>query len=289
MSFFFNHNPHYLWTFASKNENDMHYQEFQPSPALKPYIDRFWVHAGILPNNQIYRCVPSGTASIIFGTSEGEEWLQRGSVWEKVPQAFFTGLWTEPAVLKTNCRIGWFGIQFNPEMFVQLFRQPLREMENVALDVRSVFGKCMDELSRSIADATDVHQRIALAEAYLKAELNKRNPEEAYFTEAIRLIRQHAGLVSTEALSKKVFVGERQLQRAFREYFGVTPKTYGRLMRFNKATALLKNATSVNWGDVTYNCGYADQAHFIRDFREFSGASPTALIADPTALIALPG
>lgn len=267
----------------------MHYQEFQPSPELRPYIDRFWVHAGILPENTIYRCVPSGTASIIFGTTDGEEWLKRGEVWERVPHAFFTGLWTEPAVLKSDRRIRWFGIQFNPEIFVQLFRQPLREMENVALDVRSVFGKSMDDLSRNIGDAADVQERIAIAETFIKRELNKRRPEEAYFTQAIRLIRQHSGLMSTEAISKKVFVGERQLQRAFREYFGVTPKTYGRLMRFNKATTLLKTATSINWGDVTYNCGYADQAHFIRDFREFSGANPTALIADPAALIALPG
>jgi transcriptional regulator GlxA family with amidase domain len=98
------------------------------------------------------------------------------------------------------------------------------------------------------------------------------------------LIRQFGGRVSTEELSKKVFVCERQLQRAFRENFGISPKTYSRLVRFNRASTLLKKPGRLNWADVTYSCGYADQAHFIRDFKAFSGSNPTALISDPLSL-----
>ncbi len=266
----------------------MHYREFQPTPALKPYIDCFWVHSGLLPDNKVYRCVPSGTAAILIGTTQGEELIQRSDTWERLPPAFFTGLWTEPAVMKSNQRIDWFAIQFNPEIFVRLFRQPLREMENATLGIRDVFGKSMDDLIARIVEAPNVQQRIALAEAFISRELSRPLLEKGYPTEAMLLLRKHGGQVSTEELSRKVFVGERQLQRAFREHFGVTPKTYGRLMRFNRAAALLKTSDRVNWSDLTYTCGYADQAHFIRDFREFSGANPTALITDPAALMALP-
>lgn len=266
----------------------MEYREFKPSTALAPYVDCYWVHTGMLPENKEYRCVPSGNTDIIIGASSGEEWVKRGESWAKLPRAFITGIWTAPAILRSAWRIEWFGIRLKPEIFVQLFRQPLREMENATLDVSTVLGKGADELADQIAGAPDVRLRIELAEQFISRELAERLPGDAYFTEAIRLIRQYGGQISTEALSKKVYVGERQLQRAFREHFGITPKTYGRIVRFNRASCLLKNATRVNWADVTYSCGYADQAHFIRDFKEFSGANPTALITDPAALLALP-
>lgn len=267
----------------------MEYREYKPSAALAPYIDCFWVHQGRLPENETYRCVPSGHTDIIIGTTDGEEWLQRGENWEKVPRAFLTGMWTTPAILKSTQRIAWFGIRFKPEVFVQLFRQPMREMENVTLDAYGVLGKRIADLTGQITETHDVHTHIALAEAFVARELSRRLPEDTYFTHAIRLIRKFGGQVSTEELSKKVFVSERQLQRVFREHFGVTPKTYGRLMRFNQAASLLKNATKVNWSEVTYTCGYADQAHFIRDFREFAGAKPSTLIMDTAALVAQPG
>ena len=269
-----------------KNENAMEYLEFKPSAALCAYVDCFWVHCGVLPVNQVYRCVPSGNTDIIIGTSDGEEWLQRQDSWERVPKAFLNGMWTEPAVLKSDARIDWFGIRFKPEIFVQMFRQPMREMENVTLDIRSALGKGTDEWIDRIASAPDVFRRIELAEAFLGRKISESKLENAYITEAIRLIRQYGGQVSTEELSRKVFVGERQLQRAFREQFGITPKTYSRLIRFNWAASLLKNPARINWAEVTYTCGYADQAHFIRDFREFAGASPTAIVTDPTALVA---
>ena len=266
----------------------MEYREFKPSAALAPYVDCFWVHAGQIPENQVYRCVPSGNTDIMIGDLDGEELVLRGDTWEKMPRAFLTGIWTEPAVLKSVHRIEWFGIRLKPEIFVQMFGQPLREMENATLDVSDVLGKSGQELANRIAETSDHQRRIELAEHFIVRELARRLPANAYFTEAIRLIRQHGGQISTEDLSKKVFVGERQLQRAFREHFGVTPKTYSRLVRFNKAASFLKNAKQVNWADVTYFCGYADQAHFIRDFKAFSGANPTALMTDPSALMALP-
>ncbi len=176
--------------------------------------------------------------------------------------------------------LNWFGIRLKPEIFVHLFQQPMREMENVTLDVRAVLGKTVDELTSHMAEASSHQARIALAETFITRELAKREPQEAYFTEAMRLIRKYGGQMSIGELSKQVFVGERQLQRAFREYFGASPKTYGRIARFNYANQLVQKNPTSSWVDVSYTCGYADQAHFIRDCKALAGEAPTALFAD---------
>ena len=175
--------------------------------------------------------------------------------------------------------LSWFGIRLKPEIFVHLFRQPMREMENVTLDLRAVLGQEMDKLSSQIAEAPGHQERIALAEAFVTRELARRQPQNAYLHEAMRLIRKHSGQVSTGELSRQVFVGERQLQRAFREYFGVSPKTYGRIARFNYANQLVLTNPQSSWADVSYTCGYADQAHFIRDCKALAGDVPTMLFA----------
>lgn len=265
----------------------MNYKEFLASPALQPYIECFWTQEGSLSDGQIYRCIPAGNTDIIIGTSNGEEWIQYGEHWQRVPRAFVTGIWTKPAILKVEQRIEWFGIRFKPEVFLRIFNQPFREMENVALDVRSVLGKSTGELADRIAEADTTEQRIALAESFFTQHLKNDQPGQVYYSNALQLIRQYGGRVSTEELSKKVYVCERQLQRAFRENFGISPKTYSRLVRFNRASNLLKKAERLNWADITYSCGYADQAHFIRDFKAFSGANPTALISDPLSLVSM--
>ena len=258
----------------------MEYQEYPPSPALKPYIDCFWTNTGPLPDpQQPFRCIPNGSLDIVISTSTVPTWIQRGANWEQMPSAFVTGIWTEPAVMKWEY-LTWFGIRLKPEIFVHLFQQPMREMENVTLDVHAVLGKAVDELTNQMAEAPDHAHRITIAEAFVTRELAKRQPQEAYFTEAMRLIRKYCGQVSIGELSKQVFVGERQLQRAFREYFGASPKTYGRIARFNYANQLVMTNPKTSWIDVSYTCGYADQAHFIRDCRALAGEAPTALFGN---------
>lgn len=258
----------------------MLYQEFNPSPALKPYIDCFWTNTGSLPDpSQPFRCIPNGRLDIVISTSAAPTWVQRSENWEQMPNAFITGIWTEPAVMKWDY-LSWFGIRLKPEMFVHLFQQPMREMENVTLDIRVVLGAEVDKLASQMAEASDHQQRISMAEAFITRELTKRQlPQSTYLSEAMRLIRKHSGQVSTGELSRQVFVGERQLQRAFREYFGASPKTYGRIARFNYANQLVMTHPNSSWVEVSYTCGYADQAHFIRDCKAFAGEVPTTLFA----------
>jgi AraC-like DNA-binding protein len=74
-------------------------------------------------------------------------------------------------------------------------------------------------------------------------------------------------------------VGERQLQRMFKDNLGLSPKSYFRLMRFRHAVASVRGRREIDWLDLTHTLGYSDQSHFIRDFKAFAGVTPSALCA----------
>jgi AraC-like DNA-binding protein len=72
-------------------------------------------------------------------------------------------------------------------------------------------------------------------------------------------------------------IGERQLQRLFKTTVGIGPKLYSRIVRFRMAYEKAQSERKTSWTDVAYDHGYTDQAHFVKDFKTFTGLTPTAL------------
>ncbi|MCB0543381.1 MAG: helix-turn-helix transcriptional regulator [Saprospiraceae bacterium] len=266
----------------------MKYLEFKPSAALAPYIDCYWYKESLPTGDGVSKCIPSGSTDIIITLNESTNRMWHQGQWVSLPKYILAGIRTEPVILKVPTFNTAFGIRIKPEAFVEFFRMPLKELSNDSMEVEAVLDRRMVALSEQIVEQADNTARVALCEAYFLRMLNQIQPKHHYLAEALQRIRRNGGQLSTEALSRQVFVGERQLQRAFREYFGISPKTYSRIMRFNRANYLLLKKPQASWADISYTCGYSDQAHFIREFKTFTGAIPTATFQDAAFRSTLP-
>jgi methylphosphotriester-DNA--protein-cysteine methyltransferase len=111
-------------------------------------------------------------------------------------------------------------------------------------------------------------------EKYLIRKICKINPVPDIVDYAVKAIIQKKGIVSISQLSDDLCISPRQFRRRFTEKIGITPKMCARIKRFNYVTNLSADAFA-NWMDMVHEGGYYDQAHFIRDFSDFSGKSPT--------------
>ena len=78
-------------------------------------------------------------------------------------------------------------------------------------------------------------------------------------------------------------ISARRFIELFRREVGLTPKLYCRITRFRSVISTLELETSVDWAATAATCGYFDQAHFIHEFRELAGITPSAYIAGRTA------
>jgi methylphosphotriester-DNA--protein-cysteine methyltransferase len=100
--------------------------------------------------------------------------------------------------------------------------------------------------------------------------------------QAIELIFETKGTIAVNELCVAVAVGERQLERAFKKYVGLTPKFYMRIIRFSHIFHAFTTGKD-NWAQLGLEAGFYDQSHFIKNFKAFTGEDPSAyFFDDPT-------
>lgn len=265
-------------------KNIVKFQKFNPLDAISPFVAGYWYMDSLPSGDQVSKCFPTGFLDIITVVGGSPGLFLRGEEWMPTPLSMVVGIRTEPVQLKTPGRSSVFGIRLYPETLLQLLRRPVRELVNHTEAVEDVFGRGIADLTERLALAPDNETRVAICNAFFFQLLPQWKPGQHYLTEALRQARQLGATASAEVLSKKVFVGERQIQRAFSENIGITPKLYGRLSRFGLAAQMQLKNPGVSWTRVSHECGYADQAHLIREFKSFTGFNPKAFINDPMAV-----
>lgn len=263
------------------------YKEFRPSAALQPYVDNYWFQVFNGEGNEespIQKCLPLGAAQIIFHTNRHDCYAFFDGDWRKLPDAFFVGIYKDAVRWKTSGYSVCFGITLKPESLMHLFKIPASTLFNNYIDIDSFLGHKMNSLSERMFGVEDPLLLLQMSENFLLQRVRSVNAERSYLDEATKMIRQSKGTISIENLSRNLYVSERQLQRMFKDTLGTSPKTYTRIIRFRTAYEYLQQAEKENLSliDITYNCGYADQAHFIRDFKEFTGTVPTNVFEKET-------
>jgi AraC-like DNA-binding protein len=93
---------------------------------------------------------------------------------------------------------------------------------------------------------------------------------------SIKLLRSQKGDINLLSLYKYLGIDKSTLEKKFKQKVGITPKNLAAIYRFNHAVALKSHKPSISFTQISYECGYYDQAHLIRDFSRFTGQSPSS-------------
>ena len=238
----------------------MVYRRFAPGPAVSAFVDHYWIletpDAG-----GVQRVVPDGSPELIvhLGTPfESRDHSNNGAVWRSQPLAFVAGQLTAPLFLRGAGPAKVLGATFRPD------------------GLRGVLDARADELTGGV-HAVDAggSESIEQLEAWLVRRV--RRPGDALVTEAVRQISDSRGVLDIASLARELRVSTRQLERRFQERTGLSPKRFARMRRFQSVFPAIEAGDG--WAAAAASCGYWDQAHLVRDFREFAGEPPTALLA----------
>lgn len=179
---------------------------------------------------------------------------------------------------------GCIAICFNPGVAYNFFSLPMNEVSDTVTDLKYLWKDIASEVEEKIFEATNNQQRVNIIQQYLYTHLIKKRKTDKAIEHCLWQINYLKGQLSAKQLSEKINISQRQLGRKFNSYIGLSPKEFIRTNRFIHSLEHLKKYPAINLTEIAYESGYYDQAHFIHDYKEFSGLTPGDLIASDNIL-----
>ena len=155
---------------------------------------------------------------------------------------------------------------------------PMRELRGQIVPLEDVLGGRAATLVEELAELPGWDARFDLVEQLLLERAEAAVGPDPFVIEAVFRLQASDGLLRIGKLAADLSVSRRHLTTRFREQIGLPPKTFARLLRFDSVRRQMGERSEV-WADVAARCGYADQSHLNREFRELGGTTPAAFLA----------
>jgi AraC-like DNA-binding protein len=192
------------------------------------------------------------------------------------PRSVIVGPQLTPVKIDINQSHKAVRVGFHPGGLYRFLGFSLHEMIDGNYDAADVFGNDMQRLHQQLQEA-DVFDAIKeVVEQFLLQHLTQLKPVLP-FDQAMLQLMKHNGNVTIEEIASMSCLSLRQFERVCKQRIGMPPKLFARIIRFSKAYRLRENFPLKNWTAIAHECGYYDQMHFIRDFKEFARVAPGIL------------
>jgi AraC-like DNA-binding protein len=254
----------------------------EPLPALAPFLVGLWAGDADAPTAS-HRTLPDGELMLMFNLGHPQLVRHADGNTEIVRAAFVSGLQEHPLVYDVMvCHPRAVAVRFRPLGAWAFFGGlPLHELSNRVLDVHAVLGvrAGVEPLRQRLIEAPSLGAALDLLEGWVAARLFD-GPRAHPMTRAA-WARMHAtgGTIRVAALAQDLGISARHLNDLLQREVGLSTKGVARVLRFERAMACLAAGEQRDLVGVAADCGYYDQAHLNRDFRELAGLTPTEIVA----------
>ena len=254
----------------------MTYYTIPPSAMLSDWVRFFWV---LESNGSTYthRALADVCAEMVFHYNGRFDELTAEKC-EPASVSALQGPLTRIKRFKIDNAFGIFGVYLYPYSIPVLFGIPAAELSNQMPDLFTLLGKEGAALEETMMLAANNNERVKIITEFLEERLGKNQHRQHCVFSSIQFIIQCKGMVKIENVADQYFISQRQFERKFREFSGLTPKLFSRIVRFHAACQHFGNSDK-SLTELAYDCGYYDQSHFIHDFKEFSGTSSQGIIS----------
>jgi AraC-like DNA-binding protein len=237
---------------------------------LKPYVRHFVVSE--LEGENVYKVFPSPGLVIGFQYS-GRLKIIDGESESDLTTAGITGISDSFKVFKNSPDVGTILVCLTEAGLAHFTTQPVHELFNESISLDNVFAKSrISETEERLGLAKTDRHRIRIVEQFLLSQL-KDIAQDRLIMEAVRLIYESKGAIKIKELTKRLFISQSALEKRFKKIVGATPKKFVSIIRFNMMLPQLDSKTR-SLTDICYEHGFFDQAHFIKDFRQYTGDTP---------------
>lgn len=262
----------------------MEFKEFLPSDILKPYVRHYYIFESdtdIAFDDTVF---PSGDMEMIFNLGSGEWQSAVKDKFLKTPPIELWGQITKPLAIKSKGKHTMLGIKFFTHSAAYFFNDELGIFNNQVSDTGDIIGRPAKQLHNQLLEAKSAERRIGLVELFLLKQLvgsEKKSFKINKVAHILNSIKQNAAEANISHIASKHNITARYLQQLVYRHTGLTPTSFNKINRFQLGLKLIaKNQHPLT--SIAYQCGYFDQSHFIRDFKSFTGVTPSSYLQHTT-------
>ena len=199
----------------------------------------------------------------------GPPWQVDG---ERRLDSFTAGMGTRPSTVRGEATWACVELRLTPQGAHRLFGIAMHELANEAVELGLLVPEGR-ELESRLRETPAWPERFDLVDAFLLRRLAASRPADPAVAWSWHHLYESRGTTAIATLATELGWSHRKLIARFRDEIGLAPKAVARVMRFDRATTALRNPEP-SLAQVAFECGYADQAHLNREFRELAGVSP---------------
>jgi AraC-like DNA-binding protein len=234
----------------------MTHQQYTPRAMLRSFVSNFTYYKGYRPEHRIDRYLPNGNIEIIIDLTDRPKYIYDNQTLTEIQackRIWISGMRDEFITIPSGLDAEMFIIEFKKGMAYPMLGLPLTEITGRVVDGELILDKVFLELREQLLACAHAGEMFALAERQLAREFASRMTINPFVEFAVGRI-----LDSPTSLSIR----------------SVAPKRFLRIIRFQRAINEIEAKGTISWAALAFECGYYDQAHFIADFRAFSGLTP---------------
>jgi len=250
----------------------MTFTRLEPDSSIADFIECYWMMQSEDSTPKIEKIIPDGFTELIFNYKEVYKAKTDGK-WHLQSPNLLAGQISSYFYLENTGITGSCAIKLKPAALTQLYGLNMESYLDKIVDLDTLPNAALAELKNIVLPFQSAkHFKTKIDEYFIQlAKRADQNPLE----HVLELIFNSNGMSPVSELVATAGVSERQLERLFKKYIGLSPKYYSRIIRFNYIFELIKSKES-SWTEIVYQSGYYDQSHFIRNFKAFTGEDPSS-------------
>lgn len=253
---------------------------YQPAFPLSQFVEHFYYYEGYQADHRIDRFLPDGNTEFIINLKDDVQHIYDNETLrtkQACRHAWVSGIRTQAISIPSGHESRMLIISFKKGKAYPFYGLPLRELTDTVVEADLLWGAASRELRERLMGMQNAKSMFLLLERFLlqlaKGKLVEETPAKCVQFAIDHIIAQPE-ILSLKSLSQQIGYSQKHLIELFKQQVGVSPKAYLRILRFQKAIVEIENDPSLDWSRLANDCGYYDQAHFINDFKAFSGFTP---------------
>lgn len=258
----------------------MIFHDHRPVFPLHHFVERLIYFEGMSVPHSLERFLPDGNTELIIDLTDQPQHIYHNKTLQQIQTcryAWVSGIRTQPITIPSGRGSRMLIVAFKKGRAFPFYPFPISELTDIVVEADLVFGKKFHDLREQLLTSRSVERMFHLVEMFLLQQAGNALPTDG----AARCIRYAVSnmirkpmLRRVHQLSEEIGYSQKHFISLFRQQVGILPKQYLRIMRFQRVISTMENHESLPWRDVALESGYYDQAHFIHDFKRFSGFTP---------------